>query len=194
MRDSGFIKLPSERTLYEYSHANPATEGIQDNVLKRLSEDVRGCKSDFFTYYSLKMDEMYVFQNVVYNKGSGEIVGYASLESVEEEIRHLEMELDNKTQEGTRPVAKTMLTYMAKGESGGLVVTSRTLIREVPGSIPGASYLGGGIVVVLHHQANAGVVPIGPQPGVVAYPCKPSDLVARYRGWFEVVGLAAHDQ
>ena len=117
MRDSGFIKLPSERTLYEYSHANPATEGIQDNVLKRLSEDVRGCKSDFFTYYSLKMDEMYVFQNVVYNKGSGEIVGYASLESVEEEIRHLEMELDNKTQEGTRPVAKTMLTYMAKGIS-----------------------------------------------------------------------------
>jgi len=45
-------------------------------------------------------------------------------------------------------------------ESGGLVVTSRTLIREVPGSIPGASYLGGGIVVVLHHQANAGVVPL----------------------------------
>ena len=79
-------------------------------------------------------------------------------------------------------------------ESGGLVVTSRTLIREVPGSISGASYLGGGYVVVLHHQADAGVDPIWPQPGVVAYPCKPSDLVARYRGWFEVVGLAAHDQ
>jgi len=44
-------------------------------------------------------------------------------------------------------------------ESGGLVVTSRTLIREVPGSIPGASYLGEGSVVVLHHQANAGVNP-----------------------------------
>jgi len=45
-------------------------------------------------------------------------------------------------------------------ESGGLVVTSRTLIREVPGSIPGPSYLGGGSVVVPHHQANAGVDPI----------------------------------
>jgi len=45
-------------------------------------------------------------------------------------------------------------------ESGGLVVTSRTLIREVPGSIPGASFLGGGHAVVLHYQANAGVDPI----------------------------------
>jgi len=43
-------------------------------------------------------------------------------------------------------------------------------------------------VVVLHHQANA-----GRQPEVVVHPCKPSDL-ARYRGWFEVAGLAAHHQ
>ena len=78
-------------------------------------------------------------------------------------------------------------------ESGGLL-TSRTLIREVPSSIPGASYLGKGPVVLFHHQANAGVDPTLPQPGVVAHPCKPSDLVARYGGWFEVLRLAAHDQ
>jgi len=42
-------------------------------------------------------------------------------------------------------------------ESTGLVVTSGTLIREDPSSTPGASYLGKGSVVVLHHQANAGV-------------------------------------
>ena len=40
------------------------------------------------------------------------------------------------------------------------MVTSRTFIREVPGSIPGASYLGEGSVVVIHHLANAGVDPI----------------------------------
>jgi len=28
----------------------------------------------------------------------------------------------------------------------------------------------------------------------VAHPCKPSDSVARFRRWFEVVGLTAHDQ
>ena len=44
-------------------------------------------------------------------------------------------------------------------ESGGLVETFRTIIREVPGSIPGASFLGEGPVVVLHHQANAEVDP-----------------------------------
>ena len=67
------------------------------------------------------------------------------------------------------------------------------LIREVPGSIPGASYLGEVSVVVLHHQANAGVDPTCPQLGVVAHPCKLSDLVVRYRRWFEVEALAAHD-
>jgi len=44
-------------------------------------------------------------------------------------------------------------------QSGSLVVMSRTLIREDPGSIPGASYLGKGSMVVLHHQAHAGINP-----------------------------------
>ena len=55
----------------------------------------------------------------------------------------------------------TVHKYVTVSESGGLVVTSRTLIREVPGSIPGgATYHDEGSVVVLHHQANAGVDPI----------------------------------
>jgi len=39
------------------------------------------------------------------------------------------------------------------------------------------------------------VDPTWPQPGlpVVAYPYQTGDLVAWYRGWFGVVGLAAHD-
>jgi len=66
---------------------------------------------------------------------------------------------------------------------------SRTLIWEVQGSMPGgASCLGEGSVVGLHHQANAGVDPIRPQPVVVAHSCKPSDLETRYKRWFEVVG------
>jgi len=82
----------------------------------------------------------------------------------------------------------------SRTEGAGLVVTSKTLIREIPGSILDASYLGEGSVVLLHHQANAGVDPAWPQIGVVAYRCKPSDLVARFRGWFEVVVLADYDQ
>jgi len=39
------------------------------------------------------------------------------------------------------------------------VVTSRTRIREVPCSIPGASHPVEGSVVFLHHQANVGVDP-----------------------------------
>ena len=59
----------------------------------------------------------------------------------------------------------------------------------VPGFNSRDSYLGEGFVV-LHHEANArSNLAIA---GLVACPCKPSDLVARYRrGWFEVVGFVA---
>jgi len=137
MRDSGFIKLPSERTLYEYSHANPAKEGIQHSVIKRLAGVALKNLSEFFTYFVLMFDEMYIFRNVVYNKGTGEIVGYANLDSVEEELRQLENQLGEESlKEDSAPVAKTMLTYMSRnigGKDHGVVACFPTgvLTKEI---------------------------------------------------------------
>lgn len=39
MRDSGFIKLPSTRTLFDYSHYIKSALGYQPDVMKMLHEE-----------------------------------------------------------------------------------------------------------------------------------------------------------
>jgi len=51
------------------------------------------------------------------------------------------------------------------------VVTSKMLTWKVLGTIPEASYIGEGSVVLLHHHVNAGVDSNWPQSGAEAYPC-----------------------
>jgi len=121
MRDSGIIKFPSERTLYEYSYANPTEEGIQESVAGRLAEAVMKFDDDFKTYFVLMMDEMYIFRNVVYRKGIGDVVGYVKLDDVETEMLALQKELDGeKDIDDIAPVASTVLTFLAKGVGNGL--------------------------------------------------------------------------
>lgn len=48
-RDTGIIKRPSNRTLFDYSHAEPHRDGIDDLVLSSIAEKVEDlAKSDRF--------------------------------------------------------------------------------------------------------------------------------------------------
>jgi len=119
LRETGLIKLPSERTLYEYIHANPANEGIQEHVVERLAKTVSECRSDFFSLFVLMFDEMYLYKNIVYHKGTGAITGYVKLNEIEQELVNLERELnDDKEVTSDPPVASTMLTYMVRRVAG----------------------------------------------------------------------------
>lgn len=126
LRDSGAILLPSARTLFDYSHAIEAQEGISDEILKLVSERVNAFEKEYQKYHVLLADEIYISQNLVF-RGNGHkdgeadvLLGYARLDDVEKELLafegFIESKFTGKEQEEKEPeLAKTMLTYMVKG-------------------------------------------------------------------------------
>ncbi|XP_052126598.1 uncharacterized protein LOC127750083 [Frankliniella occidentalis] len=80
LRNTGMVKLPSSRTLFDYSHARPAEEGIDKAVLEKLAETVEEMsekinaktqkKEVHKKYHVLMGDEMYISQNLVFQKST----------------------------------------------------------------------------------------------------------------------------
>lgn len=110
LRTTGFIKLPSERTLLDYTHYFANKVGFQDEVNQQLVEEVdRLSLPDTRKFVALLIDEMKVKEGLVFNKHTGEIVGFTSLGDINDNLLQLE-------QEGERPeVAKQLLTLMVRG-------------------------------------------------------------------------------
>ena len=109
-----FIKLPSQRRLYDYTHFIESKKGPQEKIIanvKKNIENVRGLHHE--TYFNLIFDEMYIRSNIVICKKTGEILGYVYLNKVEEEIAKLEAEVSGKSFE--RQPAKTVLVFMLQG-------------------------------------------------------------------------------
>ena len=110
LRSTGFIKLPSERTLLDYTHYFTNKVGFQDEVNQQLVEEVRQLSlPDTRKFVALLIDEMKVKEGLVYNKHTGEIVCFTSLGDINDTLLQIE-------QEGEQPqVAKQLLTLMVRG-------------------------------------------------------------------------------
>ena len=78
LRDSGALILPSERVLRDYKNYFKPKAGInQENI-----DDLRGktsAYSDLQRYVALIMDEMKIQSNLVFDKYSGDLIGFIDL-------------------------------------------------------------------------------------------------------------------
>ncbi|CAC5374861.1 THAP9 [Mytilus coruscus] len=117
LRDSGFITLPSARTLFDYSHYTKCGNGDQPDVLNILKSEAekKGMYNNdesWRKYVGLLFDEIQVKSELVYDKYSGELIGYCNLDKVGNQM----MELD-KSIKGTEhsDIAKYMLVVMVRG-------------------------------------------------------------------------------
>ena len=87
MRSSGFVKLPSERTLRDYTHYFTHRTGFQNDVDKQLASEINQLSlSDAKRFVALSFDEMKIKEGLVYNKHSGEIIGYTDLGGINDEL------------------------------------------------------------------------------------------------------------
>ena len=109
LRTSGFLKLPSERTLRDYSSVFESKVGFQDEVDKQLLDEVNS-KSlpPSRKFVGLILDEMKVKEGIVYNKTSGHVIGFTSIGSINDDLLKLENGEEHH-------LAKHVLVLMVRG-------------------------------------------------------------------------------
>lgn len=121
LRDTGMIKLPSSRTLFDYSRVKPLVEGIDPYVLENLGERMKKFKEKgqkHKRYHVLMADKMYISQNLVFQKGTGKMIGYTSLDKLDTEMKIMEQYLENHLEEAPHKMASKV--FMIKGVSSGI--------------------------------------------------------------------------
>jgi hypothetical protein len=80
LRKSKCIYLPSERTLREYTHCINASFGFSNELDEQLINDAKISKlEDYKRHVCLLGDEMYIKEGLVYDRCSGNLVGYSDL-------------------------------------------------------------------------------------------------------------------
>lgn len=90
LRSSGVIKLPSDRTLRDYVNWAKPTTGFSTDVDKQLLAEAAIGSSQTpssHQYVCLIFDECKVKEDLVYNKLSGELIGYTQISDIN---RHLD--------------------------------------------------------------------------------------------------------
>jgi hypothetical protein len=88
--NSGFLSLPSERTLREYTHWCTVKNGIHipfiEQVAKVMREEVVQESDQLFT---LLVDEMKFKSGLVFSKSTKQLVVFCDLRNVNQDIENL---------------------------------------------------------------------------------------------------------
>ncbi|KAK3909685.1 Transposable element P transposase [Frankliniella fusca] len=128
--DSKMMRLPHSRTLFDYSHCFEAEEGICNPVLESIHKHICEKAELKHKWHVLMCDEMHISKNIVYNRSTGELVGYTKITEVEKCLNEFQSYLDN-TEVPEPDRASKMLSFMVKGVCNGVkeVVASYSVNR-----------------------------------------------------------------
>ena len=95
MRESGCIRLLSQKTLRDYTHYIPAKIGFSPEVAEQLV-DMIDLTQEVNTYVSLVIDEVHIKENLVYDKHEGSLIGFANLGDTNNHLLSFERSLVEK--------------------------------------------------------------------------------------------------
>ncbi|CAC5408448.1 THAP9 [Mytilus coruscus] len=115
LRHSGFIKLPSERLLYDYTHVIKQGVGFKAELIDMLTEEMeaKGATEEWQQYVGLLQDEIKVKSELVYDKHCGELIGFIDLDSMSNSPIHME----ECIKEEAKKLATHILVVMVRGIS-----------------------------------------------------------------------------
>ena len=116
-RSSGVLQLPSERTLRDYTNVISAKAGIHNDVDKQLMEETKvETASPHEKLVALLFDEVKIKEDLVYNKHTGEIIGFVNITDINQHLSRLEQSISDKTPK----LATHMLVVMVRGVCSSL--------------------------------------------------------------------------
>ena len=116
LRQSGILKLPSQRTLRDYTHHTEAAPGFSsevDSMLIKATEVDTCCERNKCVL--LLLDEMHIREDLVYDKHSGELVGFTNLGSINSHLDAFEWALSSSSEDSLPALAKTVMVFMVRG-------------------------------------------------------------------------------
>ena len=111
MGTSGFITLPSERTLRDYTNYIKSVPGYQQLVVDMMMSESK-CSElpEERRYVSILLDEMKIKEDIVYDKQSGDVIGFCNLGQINDDLLKAEQGSDDHP-----PLAKQILAVMVRG-------------------------------------------------------------------------------
>ncbi len=112
LRSSGFITLPSERTLRDYTNHIKCVPGYQQELVDMLNNESK-CDElpESHCYVTILIDEMKIKEDIVYEKVSGEVIGFCNLSRINDEL----LQCERAEECEHPPVAKHILVIMVRG-------------------------------------------------------------------------------
>ena len=108
------LALPSQRTLHDYSSYTESGVGFHPRVLEQLIDEAerKGLyNSEAKQYVGIVQDEVRIKQDPVYNKHTGELVGFIDLNQASNEL----LRIEERIADTGRGIAKYMLVIMVRG-------------------------------------------------------------------------------
>ena len=115
LRSSGCLHLPSQRTLWDYTHYVKAAADFSHEVDLMLMQAARVYVfPEREKCIMILLDEMYIHEDIVYDKHSGAMIVFTNLGEINEYLAAFEKsKLEHKPK--CPDPAKTMMVFMVRG-------------------------------------------------------------------------------
>ena len=104
LRTSGCLQLPSQRTLRDYTHYVKSSPGFNTEIDSQLIKmaDVASL-NEHERHVCLLLDEMHVKDDLVYDKWTGEIIGFTNLGDITTHLSKVEREFSRMVTDESEP-------------------------------------------------------------------------------------------
>ena len=114
LRNSKCLRLPSERTLQDYTHFNTTGTGFSAATDNQLRQHARlNTTPDHKNIVGLLFDEMHIKEGLVFSKNTGNLIGFVDLGDVNNDF--IRYSNSNTDCDSSLPLAKSVLFIMVRG-------------------------------------------------------------------------------
>ena len=129
LRTTGCLQLPSQRTLRDYTHHVKSCTGFSTDIdLQLVKMAGVATLKEYERHVCLLLDEMHIKDDLVYDRWTGELIGFTNLDDITTHLVKVEKELSTMTDESEEPestnaddnestatLASSVLTFMVRG-------------------------------------------------------------------------------
>ena len=118
LMSTGVLRLPSERTLRDYTNFIKAKSGFQCEVDEQLFKEAKIEElADHQKYIALIFDEVKIKEDLVYNKHTGEMIGFVNVTNINQHLTTFEQHCKSGINPETphHNLATHMLVFMVRG-------------------------------------------------------------------------------